>query len=248
MVVPALSDDDDASPTLSVGLLTPPQLPLGYGRSEPILVSGAEHGNGDGMERRAGYHNASPAMSPLLKPVQTTNLKQKSWTSHLLRNSPPTTPKGHPVVEEGYFTSTIKVRAFPIWSSFSICDVNGNTDVQSMYPIAKPSGSSKYPASVSWYTRIPRRYRPVLVIALCLVSFFCIYATHSDTDAPAYPQEEELDVGRRFVETTQWETEHHTGAAHPDMPPAIELSPEDEYAALLGVSSSFPLASDTLVR
>lgn len=108
MVVPGLSDDEDSPTRMSEGLLTPPQLPLGYGRSEPILVSGAEHGNGDGLDRRMGYQNASPAMSPMLHP--TLSSKPKLMTSHLMRqNSAPTTPKGHPIVEEGYFTSALKV-------------------------------------------------------------------------------------------------------------------------------------------
>jgi hypothetical protein len=110
-----------------------------------------------------------------------------------------------------------------------------------MYPIAKPTTTQKYTTSVSWYTRIPRRYRPVLVVALCFVSFVFIYATHGSSDAatPSYPQEEELDIGRRYIETPTWESESgYSGSAQPDAPPAIELSAEDEYAALISVSLS----------
>lgn len=208
MVVPGLSDDEDSPTRMSEGLLTPPQLPLGYGRSEPILVSGAEHGNGDGLDRRMGYQNASPAMSPMLHP--TLSSKPKLMTSHLMRqNSAPTTPKGHPIVEEGYFTSALK----------------------QIYPISKPS---RYSGATSWYARIPRRYRPVLLAALCIMTFSLIWITHDSHDLmPAYPIEEELAV--RHVEPTH---EQHAHLFQPEVLPMIDLSPEDEYAALIGFITS----------
>jgi hypothetical protein len=105
-------DDDEHERLHSAGLVTPPLISLGD--KEPLVATSLENspvGMGSfgksGFERRATYHSGSPLLSPQY--IGSGNGK-RPWSPLMqARVSPPTTPKGHPIVPDGYFTAAVKV-------------------------------------------------------------------------------------------------------------------------------------------
>lgn len=210
LTLPALlhSNDEDSlgfSPTSSAGILTPP---LGSLADRARVVS--EHHNAlnslafgasPDLDSVAGSFDKRPAY-PLLPAHKTLRVAPNGGASSTisLDNSPPSTPKGHPI------SSFRSSPFFPLSSVQSAQSALGK-------PRNSLSGAAVSAASgplffrtptvrnlLSRYTRIPRRYRPLLLLGFCLVTFVVILFTPSATPSHAAMLNSRLATGsKRYV-------------------------------------------------